>query len=54
MLQDIAVLTGGQVISEEVGMSLETTTLDMLGTAKRVVISKKTQSLLTALVHSRT
>ncbi|WP_370292901.1 chaperonin GroEL [Thalassolituus sp.] len=41
MLQDIAVLTGGQVISEEVGMSLETTTLDMLGTAKRVVISKE-------------
>lgn len=41
MLQDIAVLTGGQVISEEVGMSLETTTLDTLGTAKKVVISKE-------------
>ena len=41
MLQDIAVLTGGQVIAEEVGMSLETTTLEMLGTAKRVVISKE-------------
>ncbi|MDK2777319.1 MAG: chaperonin GroEL [Pseudomonadota bacterium] len=41
MLQDIAVLTGGQVISEEVGMSLETTTLEMLGTAKKVVISKE-------------
>ncbi|QQD24829.1 chaperonin GroEL [Venatoribacter cucullus] len=41
MLQDIAVLTGGQVISEEVGMSLETTTLDVLGTAKKVVISKE-------------
>ncbi|MAR01691.1 MAG: chaperonin GroEL [Oceanospirillaceae bacterium] len=41
MLQDIAVLTGGKVISEEVGMSLETATLDMLGTAKRVVISKE-------------
>ena len=41
MLQDIAVLTGGQVISEEVGMSLETTTLNILGTAKKVVISKE-------------
>ena len=41
MLQDIAVLTGGKVISEELGMSLETTTLDMLGTANRVVISKE-------------
>ncbi len=41
MLQDIAVLTGGQVISEEVGMSLETTTLNTLGTAKKVVISKE-------------
>ncbi|MBE0482226.1 MAG: chaperonin GroEL [Bacterioplanes sp.] len=41
MLQDIAVLTGGQVIAEEVGMSLETTTLDMLGTAKKVVVSKE-------------
>ena len=41
MLQDIAVLTGGQVISEEVGMSLESTTLETLGTAKRVVITKE-------------
>ncbi|MAD45301.1 MAG: chaperonin GroEL [Oceanospirillaceae bacterium] len=41
MLQDIAVLTGAQVISEEVGMSLETTTLDMLGNANKVVISKE-------------
>ena len=41
MLQDIAVLTGGQVISEEVGMSLETTDLSALGTAKRVVIDKE-------------
>ncbi|MFY9180239.1 MAG: chaperonin GroEL, partial [Venatoribacter sp.] len=41
MLQDIAVLTGGQVISEEIGMSLETTTIDHLGTAKRVVITKE-------------
>jgi len=41
MLQDIAVLTGGQVISEEIGMSLETTDLASLGTAKRVVIDKE-------------
>ncbi len=39
MLQDIAILTGGQVISEEVGLSLENATLDLLGTAKRVVIT---------------
>ncbi len=40
MLQDMAVLTGGQVISEEVGLKLENVTLDLLGTAKRVVITK--------------
>jgi chaperonin GroEL len=40
MLQDLAVLTGGTVISEEVGISLENATLDDLGSAKRVVISK--------------
>ncbi|RUO27474.1 chaperonin GroEL [Aliidiomarina sanyensis] len=40
MLQDIAVLTGGTVISEEIGMELEKATLDHLGSAKRVVISK--------------
>jgi chaperonin GroEL len=37
MLQDIAVLTGGQVISEDLGMKLENVTMDMLGTAKKVV-----------------
>lgn len=41
MLQDIAVLTGGQVISEEVGLSLEKVTLEDLGTAKRVTIDKE-------------
>ncbi len=41
MLQDMAVLTGGQVISEEVGMSLEKATLNELGRAKRVVVSKE-------------
>ena len=40
MLQDIAILTGGQVISEELGMKLESVTLDMLGSAKKVNISK--------------
>jgi chaperonin GroEL len=40
MLQDLAILTGGQVISEEVGLKLENATLDLLGRAKRVVITK--------------
>jgi len=40
MLQDIAVLTGGTVISEEVGLKLENVTLDLLGKARKVVISK--------------
>ena len=40
MLQDIAILTGGQVISEDLGMKLENVTIDMLGTAKKVAITK--------------
>ena len=40
MLQDIAILTGGTVISEEVGLKLENATLDMLGTARKVIITK--------------
>ena len=40
MLQDIAILTGGQVISEDVGLKLDNTTLDLLGSAKRVIITK--------------
>jgi chaperonin GroEL len=40
MLQDIAILTGGQVISEEVGLKLENTTVDLLGRARKVVITK--------------
>jgi chaperonin GroEL len=39
-LQDIAVLTGGQVISEEIGLKLDTTTVDLLGTARRVIVTK--------------
>ncbi|WP_288855870.1 chaperonin GroEL [uncultured Pseudomonas sp.] len=41
MLQDIAVLTGGTVISEEIGLSLESATLENLGSAKRVTLSKE-------------
>jgi len=40
MLQDIAILTGGQVVTEEVGLKLENVTLDLLGTARKVVITK--------------
>ncbi|MDT8445111.1 MAG: chaperonin GroEL [Desulfuromonadales bacterium] len=46
MLEDIAVLTGARVISEEVGLKLETATLDMLGTAKRIVIDKDTTTII--------
>jgi len=40
MLQDIALLTGAQVISEDVGLKLDNTTLDLLGTAKKIIITK--------------
>src|SRR6516165_11573606 len=40
MLQDIAVLTGGQLVSEELGLKLEHVTLEQLGSAKRVVVDK--------------
>ncbi len=46
MLQDIAILTGGQVISEEVGLSLEKTTLEDLGSAKKVSISKENTTIV--------
>ena len=46
MLQDIAILTGGQVISEEVGMSLEKATLDDLGSAKRILITKENSTII--------
>jgi len=46
MLQDIAVLTGGQVISEEVGLSLEKTTVDDLGSAKKVSITKENSTII--------
>ena len=46
MLEDIAVLTGGQVISEELGIKLENVTIDMLGTAKRVEITKENTTIV--------
>ena len=46
MLQDIAILTGGTVISEEVGLKLENATLELLGTARKVVISKDNTTIV--------
>jgi chaperonin GroEL len=46
MLEDIAVLTGGQVVSEDLGIKLETVKLDLLGTAKRVSITKDETTLV--------
>ena len=46
MLEDIAILTGGQVISEDLGIKLENVGLDMLGTAKRVEIAKETTTIV--------
>jgi chaperonin GroEL len=46
MLEDIAVLTGGQVISEDLGIKLENVTLEMLGTAKRVSITKEETTVI--------
>ncbi|MEC7647379.1 MAG: chaperonin GroEL, partial [Pseudomonadota bacterium] len=46
MLQDIAVLTGGQVVSEDLGIKLENVTIDMLGTAKRVSIDKDNTTII--------
>ena len=40
MLQDMAILTGGQVIAEEVGLKLENTTLDLLGRARKIIVTK--------------
>jgi chaperonin GroEL len=46
MLEDIAILTGGTVISEEKGLKLENTTLDMLGTAEKVTINKENTTIV--------
>ncbi len=46
MLQDMAILTGGQVISEEVGLKLDGVTLDMLGTARKVIVTKDNTTIV--------
>ncbi len=46
MLEDIAVLTAGQVISEDLGIKLENVTIDMLGRAKRVKIEKENTTIV--------
>ena len=46
MLEDIAILTGGQMISEDLGIKLENVTIDMLGRAKRVLIDKETTTII--------
>ena len=46
MLEDIAILTGGQVISEDLGIKLENVTVDMLGRARRVLIEKETTTII--------
>jgi len=46
MLEDIAILTGGQVISEDLGIKLETVTLEMLGSAKRITITKEDTTIV--------
>jgi chaperonin GroEL len=58
MLEDLAVLTGGQVVSEDLGIKLESVTLDMLGRAKRVRIDKETSTIVggggeTSAIQSR-
>ena len=46
MLEDMAILTGGQVVSEEIGLKLENAGLDVLGTARRIVVSKDTTTII--------
>ncbi len=46
MLEDLAILTGGQVISEELGVKLESVTMDMLGDAKKITITKDTTTVI--------
>ena len=46
MLQDIAILTGGQVISEEVGLKVDSVTIDMLGSARKLVVTKDETTLV--------
>src|ERR1700749_3529498 len=46
MLEDIAILTGGEVITEEMGLKLENTQLSQLGRARRVVVAKDTNTIV--------
>jgi chaperonin GroEL len=46
MLEDIAILTGGEVITEEMGLKLENTTVDQLGSARRLVVAKDTTTII--------
>lgn len=52
MLQDIAVLTGGQVISEDVGLTLDKVDLEMLGTARKVTISKDNTTIVSEAANA--
>lgn len=54
MLQDIALLTGGQVISEELGMKLENITLEYLGSAKRIEVSKEETTVIDGMGNKET
>lgn len=54
MLQDIAILTGGQVISEELGMKLENITLEYLGSAKRIEVSKEETTVIDGMGNKKT
>src|SRR6056300_800000 len=53
MLEDIAILTGGQVISEDLGIKLESVTMDMLGKAKRIVIDKDNTTVVNGAGESK-
>ena len=54
MLQDIAILTGGQVVSEELGLELKDTSIEMLGTAKQVKVTKENTVIVDGAGNSRT
>ena len=54
MLEDIAILTGGQVVSEELGMKLENTELEMLGRAKKIIVDKENTTIIEGVGESET
>ena len=53
LLEDIAILTGGRVISEDLGIKLETITLEDLGTAKRITLDKDNTTIIDAAATAR-